>query len=73
MMLTCVRTLAQVDQIQVVPPIMVMLASSDLPRRYDLTCLRSISSGAAPLSKEVEQQVSELVGPQCQIRQCQYQ
>ncbi|KAG1384501.1 hypothetical protein G6F60_000660 [Rhizopus arrhizus] len=36
----------------IVPPVAVQLAKSDIPLKYDLTSLRVISSGAAPLGSE---------------------
>lgn len=62
----------QVDMIHVVPPIMVQLASSDVTRGYDLSCLRSLSSGAAPLSRELEENVMRMLGGHCHIRQSKY-
>ncbi|XP_038122715.1 4-coumarate--CoA ligase 1-like [Culex quinquefasciatus] len=40
-----------------VPPLMVFLAKHPLVDKYDLSCLRAISCGAAPLSKEIEEMV----------------
>lgn len=40
-----------------VPPLMVFLAKHPLVDKYDISCLRAISCGAAPLSKEVEEMV----------------
>lgn len=40
------------------PPIMVFLAKSPLVDQYDLSSLKLISSGAAPLGKEIQQAVS---------------
>lgn len=42
-----------------VPPLMVFLAKNDLVDKYDLSSLRFIMSGAAPLSKELEQSVMD--------------
>jgi 4-coumarate--CoA ligase len=37
-----------------VPPLMVFLAKNPLVNAYDLSSLKYLISGAAPLSKEVE-------------------
>lgn len=42
-----------------VPPLMVFLAKNELVAKYDLSSMRFIMSGAAPLSKELEQSVKD--------------
>lgn len=42
-----------------VPPLMVFLAKNALVDKYDLSSLKFITSGAAPLSKELEQSVRD--------------
>ncbi|KAG4075442.1 hypothetical protein HA402_015095 [Bradysia odoriphaga] len=49
----------KVSTVSVVPPIMVFLAKSPVVDKYDLSSLKSITCGAAALSKEVEEQVRE--------------
>jgi acyl-coenzyme A synthetase/AMP-(fatty) acid ligase len=39
--------------VYVAPPIVVHLARSELVKKYDLTSLKMITSGAAPLTKEL--------------------
>jgi 4-coumarate--CoA ligase len=39
--------------VYVAPPVVVHLARSDLVKKYDLSSLRMITSGAAPLTKEL--------------------
>jgi 4-coumarate--CoA ligase len=41
----------------VVPPILLLLGKSPVVDKYDLTSLRMLSSGAAPLTKELVQAV----------------
>lgn len=53
----------------VVPPIMVMLAKSPLFGKYDLSSVRDISSGAAPLSRDIEDQVRDRLKGNACIRQ----
>lgn len=59
------RVLQYVQQFRItsliaVPPILVALAKSPLSRKYDLSSLENVSSGAAPLSPEVSDAVSRL-------------
>lgn len=49
----------RVTQLQVAPPIMVLLAKRSEPDRYDLSSLETITCGAAPLSREIQNQVSK--------------
>lgn len=56
--LRCVQDY-KISTIVVVPPIMVFLAKSPLVDKYDLSSLRSITCGAAALSREIEDQVRE--------------
>jgi len=46
----------------VVPPIAVMLSKSELVDRYDLSCVRYISCGSAPLSSDVEVAIKRRLG-----------
>ncbi|OTB07049.1 hypothetical protein M426DRAFT_318417 [Hypoxylon sp. CI-4A] len=50
----------RIDFLTAVPPILVLLAKSPLSRKYDLSSLESIGCGAAPLGKEVIEEVSKL-------------
>ena len=43
----------------VVPPIMVFLAKHPLVDKYDLSSLTDLMCGAAPLSQQLEDEVSE--------------
>lgn len=53
-----------------VPPLMVFLAKNELVDKYDLSSLRFILSGAAPLSKELEESVQHrLHNPNLVIKQ----
>ncbi|XP_037953679.1 4-coumarate--CoA ligase 1 [Teleopsis dalmanni] len=45
-----------------VPPLMVFLAKHPLVEKYDLSSLLALLSGAAPLSKETEDQIKERIG-----------
>ena len=52
-----------------VPPIAVMLSKSELVDRYDLSCVRYINCGSAPLSSGVEAAVKRRLGPGLYIGQ----
>jgi acyl-coenzyme A synthetase/AMP-(fatty) acid ligase len=45
-----------------VPPIVILLAKNPVVDNYDLSSLRWISSGAAPLSADVEEQILKRLG-----------
>jgi 4-coumarate--CoA ligase len=49
----------RVTHIQTAPPILVMLAKREETKDYDLSSLVNILCGAAPLSKELQNEVSE--------------
>lgn len=53
----------RIDSIVAVPPILVLLAKSPLSRKYDLSSLEIIGSGAAPLGAEVCEEVERLWPP----------
>ncbi|KAK8095623.1 AMP-binding enzyme [Apiospora kogelbergensis] len=50
----------RITSLNCVPPIVVALAKHPLVRKYDLSSLESIGSGAAPLSGEIAEEVSKL-------------
>ncbi|KAB2574593.1 4-coumarate-ligase [Lasiodiplodia theobromae] len=43
----------KINSLQVAPPILVMMSKRPETARYDLSCLEEITCGAAPLSKEL--------------------
>jgi 4-coumarate--CoA ligase len=49
----------RITHIQTAPPILVMLAKRPETSRYDLSSLKNILCGAAPLSKELQNEVSD--------------
>lgn len=54
----------------IVPPLMVFLSKNELVDKFDLSSLRMVLSGAAPLSKEVEDRVrSRLNNPNLVLKQ----
>jgi 4-coumarate--CoA ligase len=44
----------------IVPPIALLLVSSDIPRKYDFSSLESMITAAAPLKKALQQKVEEI-------------
>ncbi|XP_065091160.1 luciferin 4-monooxygenase-like [Ochlerotatus camptorhynchus] len=52
----------KVNLMTVVPPLMVFLAKHSIVDNYDLSSLMTLICGAAPLSKEIEDQVRERLG-----------
>ncbi|XP_031502978.1 probable CoA ligase CCL7 [Nymphaea colorata] len=51
----------RITHLYIVPPIMVLLAKQDVTRKYDLSSLRRIGTGAAPLAKDVMEECSKIV------------
>ncbi|EFA06717.1 Luciferin 4-monooxygenase-like Protein [Tribolium castaneum] len=47
----------KIPSLWLAPPLVVLLAKSPLVDQYDLSCIREVTSGAAPLSKETEELV----------------
>ncbi|XP_058812707.1 luciferin 4-monooxygenase-like isoform X2 [Topomyia yanbarensis] len=52
----------RVNLMSVVPPLMVFLAKHPMVDNYDLSSLMTLFCGAAPLSKEIEDQVRKRLG-----------
>ncbi|KAF2265493.1 acetyl-CoA synthetase-like protein [Lojkania enalia] len=57
----------RVTHLQVAPPIMVMLSKRPETAKYDLSSVTDILCGAAPLSKELQNEISKKLG--CEIVQ----
>ncbi|KAJ8106232.1 hypothetical protein ONZ43_g7134 [Nemania bipapillata] len=49
----------QITEILLVPPILIRLVRDPIVDKYDLSCVKRISSGAAPVSEEVLQLLKE--------------
>ncbi|XP_018344315.1 PREDICTED: luciferin 4-monooxygenase-like [Trachymyrmex septentrionalis] len=49
----------RIEYMPMVPSLMVFLAKHPLVDKYDLSCVKTIWSGAAPLSKEIQQAVAK--------------
>lgn len=61
--------LLQVTSAPLVPPLVLFLAKHPLVDRFDLSSLKSISSGAAPLSQELERGVAKRIPNVDTVRQ----
>ncbi|KAH7406663.1 hypothetical protein DE146DRAFT_648053 [Phaeosphaeria sp. MPI-PUGE-AT-0046c] len=57
----------KVTHLQIAPPIMVMLSKRPETTKYDLSSVTDILCGAAPLSKELQNEISNKLG--CEIVQ----
>ncbi|XP_031502893.1 probable CoA ligase CCL7 [Nymphaea colorata] len=58
----------RITHLYIVPPIMILLAKQKVTRKFDLSSLRGITSGAAPLGKDVMEECSKVV-PSAEILQ----
>ncbi|TGZ79203.1 acetyl-CoA synthetase-like protein [Ascodesmis nigricans] len=59
--LTCIQKY-QITTIGAVPPILTALAKHPVVKKFDLSSIRSIGSGAAPLPKEISREIEESFG-----------
>ena len=60
----------RITHLHAVPPILVLLEKSPETRKHDLSSVKQILCGAAPLSKELQNKVSKLLGGgKCQVKQ----
>ena len=57
----------KITTLQIAPPIMIMLSKRPETAKYDLSSVTDILCGAAPLSKELQNQISKKLG--CEIVQ----
>ena len=55
----------QPTSLQLVPPVMVLLAKHPKVAEYDLSSVKKVICGAAPLSKEIEDAVKNKLNLQC--------
>ena len=55
----------RVTVLPLVPPIILFLCKSPLVKEYDLSSVREIFSGAAPLGKEQAEEVTSKLGIKC--------
>ena len=53
----------QSNQLYLVPPVAALLAKHPFVTTCDLSCVEYIACGAAPLGKEVAQELQDRLGP----------
>ncbi|KAI0803315.1 amp dependent CoA ligase [Irpex lacteus] len=58
----------RIKHLHIVPPMVVLLVKHPLAKKYNLSSVRWLMSGAAPLSAELTMQLAEIL-PQCSIGQ----
>ncbi|EAA31676.3 acetyl-CoA synthetase-like protein [Neurospora crassa] len=59
----------RITSLTCVPPIVVALAKSPLTKKYDLSSVEGLGSGAAPLAKEVSDEAEKLFNGKFRLRQ----
>lgn len=59
----------KISQLSTVPPVITLLAKHPAVLKFDISSLRAISSGAAPLGQEVQDALRVRTGPQCRFQQ----
>lgn len=59
----------QINEIGLVPPIVIAIVMSDLAKKYSLNSVRHISVGAAPLGKEAQGTLRKLLPPGATVNQ----
>lgn len=58
----------KITHLYLVPPVIIALTKQSVVKNYDLSSLKEILSGAAPLGKEVMEECSKII-PQAKIKQ----
>lgn len=48
----------QVCRLIVPPPVLIFLLKHPLVKKYDLSCIKEMRSGAAPMGREVEKELN---------------
>ena len=51
----------KIGHLPIVPPMIVLLCKHPAVKNYDLRCVKLVTSGAAPLSAELTQQIAKLL------------
>lgn len=59
----------KVQALSTVPPIITVLAKDPIVEKYDLSSLRTVGSGAAPLGQEIQNALRQRVGKHCRFQQ----
>ncbi|KAH6704208.1 4-coumarate-CoA ligase-like protein [Leptodontidium sp. MPI-SDFR-AT-0119] len=53
----------KINELQLVPPIIISIIMSDLARKYSLKSIRTFNVGAAPLGRESQDRMRDLLAP----------
>lgn len=59
----------KITELSLVPPVVVALAKSPLTKKYDLSSVAYMGSGAAPLGRDVAAQVERVFGDRFNLKQ----
>jgi 4-coumarate--CoA ligase len=59
----------KINEVGIVPPIFVALVMSPATTKYDLSSLKTVSCGAAPLSKETQARFRKLLPKDTRVNQ----
>lgn len=68
LMLQCIEKY-KIGELMVVPPIAVALTKSPLVKKYDLSSVKHIGAGAAPLGRDTAVQVEKLWDGKLNLKQ----
>ena len=59
----------KITDLQMVPPIAVMIAKHPIVKKYELSSIEAIGSGAAPLGSEASREVEKVWGGRMNLKQ----
>lgn len=59
----------QINDIGLVPPIVILIIMSDLSRKYSLKSIKACTIGAAPLGRESQDRLRALLAPEARCNQ----
>lgn len=59
----------KITDLPMVPPIAVMVAKNPIVKKYDLSSIESIGTGAAPLGSEASREVEKVWGGRLNLKQ----
>lgn len=59
----------RITELAMVPPIAIMIAKHPIVKKYDLSSIESIGSGAAPLGSEASREVEKIWNGRLNLKQ----
>ena len=59
----------KINDVGIVPPIVIAIIMSGLAKKYSMASVRHLVVGAAPLSKESQHRIRELMSPEARVNQ----